>query len=606
MLDIKHWWQGVVEDVNDPDQNGRVAVRIFGVHTTDTSLLPTDMLPWAKILMPPTNASSVGLGWSPTGLTVGSHVAGFATDDAYQEIRVAWVWSGSNPTNGADTNPLALGQVVQAIDRQAYNAVTDVPVKEETDEPTPPTPPSSIDPEKWMSIARGEIGVKEYSGKFNNNPRIIEYHKTTSLGASEDEVSWCASFVGWCLLKAGYTSTKSALARSYMSWGVALSEPRYGAIVVFRRGNNPTFGHVTFVQKFDSQYLYCLGGNQSDQVKVSRFPRSSVLGYRWPAGDTLVSNEPKSQNGKWSEPIPDRTPKTVPTPPPSGRVQDQETFGADTVPTSGGSQYPYNNVFASRSGHVIEVDDTPDGERLHWLHRSGSYKQMLSTGDVVRKTVRNDFDITMFDKRYMVGKDHNLTVGGTEVQRKAGASYHLYQDQYSNVVNGPSLYKFAGLIEYHVGGILRFMAQNIEMSGTLKLPKLLVGEIIAQKLTVQEKINGNIIYADMAGTANSKGGATPASPSGPGDITINAQLQDTGGNFDKPIEGDGASSGAVQSKMAADTSSPAQSTANAQMSSIPTYNTLPDASTVIGVVVLKVAGQKPVFKFSDGSSWEDM
>lgn len=605
MLDIKHWFQGVVEDVNDPDENGRVAVRVFGVHTTDTSLLPTNMLPWAKVMMPATNASSVGLGWSPTGLTVGSHVAGFATDDAYQEIRVCWVWSGSNPTNGADTNPLALGQVVLAIDRQAYNAVTDVPVKEEEGEPTPLPPPGDIDPEKWMAIARGEIGVKEYSGAFNNNPRIIEYHKTTSLGASEDEVSWCASFVGWCLLKSGYTSTKSALSRSYLTWGSALSSPRYGAVAILRRGNNPNLGHVTFVQKFDDKYIYGLGGNQGDQVKVSRFPRSSVLGYRWPGAVQQASNEPKEKNSKWSEPIPDRTPQTIPTPPPSGRIQDQETTGTDTVPTSGGSKYPYNNVFASRSGHIIEVDDTPDGERLHWLHKSGSYKQMLATGDVVKKTVKNDYDLTMFDKRYYVGQDHNLTIGGTDVQRRKGATYHLYQDQYSNVVNGPSLYKFSGIIEYHVGGILRFMAQNIEMSGVLKLPKLLVGEIIAQKLTVQEKINGNIIYADMAGVANSLGGGTPASPTGPGDITITAELNDTGGNFDKPIE-DGSSSSTTQSKMVSDTSSSAQSAAAPQMSSIPTYDTLPDASSVLGVIVLKETGKKPVFKYSDGSTWEDM
>lgn len=243
MLDNMRWFYGRIEDVNDPEENGRVAVRIYGVHTEDTVLLPVNMLPWGKVLMPATNASSVGIGWSPTGITVGSDVMGFALDEAYQNIRIAWVWSGSNPTNGADTNPLALGQVVQSIERQKYNAVSDVPVKIEEEQPTPPEPPPSggYDPEKWMTIARGELGVKEYSGKFNNNPRILEYNKSTSLGASEDEVSWCASFVGWVMQQAGFTSTRSALARSYLTWGSALSAPQYGAVVVFRRGNNPTF-----------------------------------------------------------------------------------------------------------------------------------------------------------------------------------------------------------------------------------------------------------------------------------------------------------------------------------------------------------------------------
>lgn len=532
MLDNMRWFYGTVEDVNDPDQNGRVAVRIYGVHTDDPVLLPTDKLPWAKVLMPASNASSAGLGWSPTGIIPGTEVMGFALDEAYQNLRITWTWTGSSPTDGADTNPLALGQVVQSVERQAYNAVTDVPVKQE-DEPQPdPQPPvGGYDPEKWMAIARGELGIKEYAGKFNNNPRIIEYHKTTSLGASEDEVSWCAAFVGWVMIQAGYTSTRSALARSYLTWGTPLSAPQYGAIVVFRRGNNPTFGHVAFVQKFDANYVWCIGGNQSDSVKVSRFRRSSVLGYRWPGPANTATAAPAQQNGKWSEPIPDRTPKEQPTPAPTGRVRDIDNTGETIVPAAGGSKYPYNNVMVSRAGHIMEVDDTPGGERLHWMHKSGSYKQMLPDGDVVNKSVKDHYDLTMFNKRYYVGGDHNLTVKGTEVQRKTGEVYHLHSNNYSNVVAGTALMKFSDLAEMQAQNILRIICETLEVGGTLKVPKILTTEIIADKLTVAQTINGNIIYAEGAGRASSLSGATPASPTGPGEIDIKAELKDNGGNF---------------------------------------------------------------------------
>ena len=90
MLDNMRWFYGTVEDVNDPDQNGRVAVRIYGVHTDDPVLLPTDKLPWAKVLMPASNASSAGLGWSPTGIIPGTEVMGFALDEAYQNLRITW------------------------------------------------------------------------------------------------------------------------------------------------------------------------------------------------------------------------------------------------------------------------------------------------------------------------------------------------------------------------------------------------------------------------------------------------------------------------------------------------------------------------------------
>lgn len=611
MLPQFRWFYACVEDVNDPEQNGRVAIRIAGVHTQDKTLLATEYLPWAKCMMPVTNASSVGLGASPTGITVGTWVVGYALDKAYQECRACWVWTGANPVNGSDTNPLALGQVVQAIDRQQYNAVEGIPVKEEEGDTPEPTPePDSADPQTWMTIATGEIGVKEYVGKFNNNPRILEYHKTTSLAASQDEVSWCAAFVGWCLLKAGLTSTKSALARSYINWGVPLSAPKFGAVVVFRRGNNPTFGHVGFVQKFDANYIYCLGGNQSDSVKISRFPRSSVLGYRWPANTSTVSAAPAQKNGKWSEPIPDRTPKPVTTPAPSGNIQDSDVTGEAVVPTQGGSKYPYNIPYASRSGHLIEIDDTPGGERLHWMHTSGSYKQMLADGDVVNKSVKDHYDIVKFDRKVAVGGDHNFTVGGSQVKRTVGPDYSVYQAQKSTVVQGPMLQKVSGIHEIHAGEVHRIIADLIEGSGTLRIPKIEVDTIVANNMEVKNTINGNIKYAEGAGKAPVKAGATPASASGPGSITVTAALNDTGGNFDKPIQGENTASAKVMaSKLAPNsTETPSAAATPTDMPmAFPITTKLPNAADYPDmVIILRQPGSKPQMMLSNGATWESV
>ncbi len=43
------FWQGVVEDRKDPLKLGRCKVRIFGIHTENKQLLPTDGLPWASL-----------------------------------------------------------------------------------------------------------------------------------------------------------------------------------------------------------------------------------------------------------------------------------------------------------------------------------------------------------------------------------------------------------------------------------------------------------------------------------------------------------------------------------------------------------------------------
>ena len=56
------WFQGVIEDHNDPEQLGRVKVRCLGIHTEDKETLPTDDLPWAMVMMPTTSASVSQIG----------------------------------------------------------------------------------------------------------------------------------------------------------------------------------------------------------------------------------------------------------------------------------------------------------------------------------------------------------------------------------------------------------------------------------------------------------------------------------------------------------------------------------------------------------------
>lgn len=143
----------------------------------------------------------------------------------------------------------------------------------------------------WLTVAEKEIGVKEVRG--GENPRIIEYHKSTTLKAKEDEVPWCSSFVCWCIEQAGLTSTKSAAAKSWLNWGVKLETPREGCITILKQKvrhddkTGTTSGyHVAFFDFInDTNRVFVTGGNQSDQVKVSSFGLANYdVEYRWPEG----------------------------------------------------------------------------------------------------------------------------------------------------------------------------------------------------------------------------------------------------------------------------------------------------------------------------------
>ena len=138
----------------------------------------------------------------------------------------------------------------------------------------------------WFRVAERErlSGVEELPGAAHN-PRILEYHRTTTLGhnmASKDETPWCSSFVNFCMVMSGFRGTNSASARSWLRWGRGLPQPALGCIVVLRRGNSPTLGHVAFFTRSTRQHVSLLGGNQGNRVKVSRYKWSDVLGLRWP------------------------------------------------------------------------------------------------------------------------------------------------------------------------------------------------------------------------------------------------------------------------------------------------------------------------------------
>jgi uncharacterized protein (TIGR02594 family) len=132
-----------------------------------------------------------------------------------------------------------------------------------------------------FDIAVHELGTSEIFGD-TNNPRILEYHQATSLKASSDEVAWCASFINWCLKKAGFHGTNSARARSFLAWGkeISLEEARRGDIVVLSRGTNPSFGHVGFFAGREQDSVLLLGGNQGNKVSISPYPTHRIISIR--------------------------------------------------------------------------------------------------------------------------------------------------------------------------------------------------------------------------------------------------------------------------------------------------------------------------------------
>lgn len=147
-------------------------------------------------------------------------------------------------------------------------------------------PVAEVEPEpEWMTIARSEIGVREFAGDADN-PQVVEYFKAIDgpfAIQGQDETAWCSAFVNWCFDRAGIAGTRSPAARSWTRWGQAIEAPVVGCVAVLWRGSPSGWqGHVGFYIRETSDYIWLLGGNQNDAVSIARYPKKRLLGYRMP------------------------------------------------------------------------------------------------------------------------------------------------------------------------------------------------------------------------------------------------------------------------------------------------------------------------------------
>jgi len=75
------WWTGVVESRQDPLKVGRCQVRIAGSHTEVKSIIPTNFLPWAQVILPPNDSASLQI-------KEGDYVVGFYLDGSDRQVPI--------------------------------------------------------------------------------------------------------------------------------------------------------------------------------------------------------------------------------------------------------------------------------------------------------------------------------------------------------------------------------------------------------------------------------------------------------------------------------------------------------------------------------------
>ena len=113
-----------------------------------------------------------------------------------------------------------------------------------------------------------------------------------------------------------------------------------------------------------------------------------------------------------------------------GGVKDSDVTYLSTIELT--SQYPFNHVRMSESGHVEEWDDTITSERLHKYHTSGTFEEIQPDGTKVVKVVGDEYEIILGKKNVSITGTCNVTITGDcrmlyqgDLVQEVKGDYHL-------------------------------------------------------------------------------------------------------------------------------------------------------------------------------------
>jgi len=253
------WFNGVVEDRQDPQKLGRLRVRCVGIHTDNKDDLPTSDLPWSQLIHPITSSGISGLGSSPGFAVEGTWVFGYFRDGQSMQ------------------EPMIIGTL----------------------------------PGKPVELADSSKGFYDPNGVY---PKYKDEVDTNRLATNDS--------------------------------------------------NNPHLG-----------------------LELRKLTRKTGV----PTADfDLV-------------PIQEHISTEI-------TASDSDTWDQPAIPYN--AVYPYNHVFESESGHITEIDDTKDNERLFTSHRTGTSQEIDKDGNQVNIIKGDHYNIVSGKRQAVIEVNADITIGG--------------------------------------------------------------------------------------------------------------------------------------------------------------------------------------------------
>jgi len=177
----------------------------------------------------------------------------------------------------------------------------------------------------------------------------------------------------------------------------------------------------------------------TERDKAERFPNKEYLVVTdEPTTPRLARNEPEEIKKTFIQERKEKRIITIPIVNKQGVAEWQEEK------TKYDSKYPFNKVYETEAGHIIEVDDTYGKERIQIAHRSGTFLEIEPMGNSVFKVVKDNYQI-------MMSEDNTLILGNSNVTIMKDGNIYIKGDMNMRV-DGNTKLKIAKNFNIEVGG----------------------------------------------------------------------------------------------------------------------------------------------------------
>jgi lysozyme len=598
-----HLYTGCVENRQDPLKLGRCQVRVVGLHNSDKTQLKTEDLPWAYPMQPLTSAGISGIGHTPLGPVEGSWVVIMFRDDDEQQPIILGTIGGIPQAQGTidqDNDQMILkedgmlagsdGQTTTNTNGDTVTNTSSTPGEEDVglnlaSKYTPSSDAINLikqyeglrltayqDSVGIWTIGYGTTsinGVPVYQGQTITQAQADEYLLThiksnvspiinTKVKAPITQSMYDALCCFTYNLGSGNLSKSTLLkelnttkyldtATSFLDYNKAggvvlagLTKRRSAEKDLFLKDGIPSIsGDLTPVQGVNPPI-----DSSNTSTGLNNGGAAVVQGFKDPKGKyPLYLNEPDTNKLARHEDIK----KTI--------VYKKELAREKAVLTAGGktwdqahipynASYPYNHVFMTESGHIMEFDDTQYSERVHIYHKSGTFTEIDANGTQVNRIVGDNYEILernghVYIKGTMdvtIDGDHNVKVNNAlNLQVVGNVNMNVTGNMNVDVAGTYNL-KAAGInLETHTSPVNILSANSVNVQSAA-----------AQSFKAGATFNVDAVRVDMnSGTAGNASGsglstlsvATPELPEF-SELVVITRGAEAAAHYETPEEGD--------------------------------------------------------------------